>query len=296
MREPSLLDKHSGAMADQASGLRRLFRARPARAVAFVSGREACGRTTLLVRTAVALAEAGEAVVVIDENSGPDNVHAAFGAKARRDLIDLVRGGCAIERLVQPVAPRLSLMSAARFADEIHQLAAVEAGRLNTAFRRLQEGSSYVLIDCAARNGQQLSPLALAAPRMAVVVAAQSSAITRAYALIKRLVQERGRDGFQVAITRARSDQEAQDIFHNMRHTAHEHLGVRLDYLGSARVPSADHLADALQTHLSQTVEAEEWFGFAPHPLAGGVPAAGSKRAEAVASTGLRLGRHAGAF
>ena len=130
---------------------------------------------------------------------------------------------------------------------------------------------------------------------MAVVVAAQSSAITRAYALIKRLAQERGRDGFQVAITRARSDQEAQGIFHNMRLTAREHLGVRLDYLGSARVPTADHLADALQTHLSQTVEADEWFGFAPHPLSTAAAAA-PKRAEGAASPGLRLGRHAGAF
>jgi flagellar biosynthesis protein FlhG len=96
---------------------------------------------------------------------------------------------------------------------------------------------------------------------MAVVVAAQSSAITRAYALIKRLAQERGRDGFQIAITRAKSDQEALAIFHNMRHTAQEHLGVRLD-LGSARLPTVDHLATALLSGLSQASQGSDWFGF----------------------------------
>jgi flagellar biosynthesis protein FlhG len=136
--------------------------------------------------------------------------------------------------------------------------------RLNTAFRQLQEGSSYVLIDCAAGKGRHLSPLALAAPQMAVVVAAQGTAITTAYALVKRLVQERGREGFQVAITRAGSDREALSIFHNMRQTAQDHLGVRLDYLGSARVPSVDHLADALQGSLSQSSGAGDWFGFLP--------------------------------
>lgn len=262
--ERELPDWHSAAATDQAAGLRRLFRARPARAVAFVSGREACGRTTLLVRTAAALAEAGESVVIIDENPGPDNVHRVFGVKARHDLLDLVQRGLPMQRLVQPVAARLSLLSAAGFVSAVPHVDAATATQLNAAFRQLQEGSSYVLIDCAAGQGQHLSPLALAAPQMAVVVAAQGTAITTAYALVKRLVRERGREGFQVAITRAASDREALSIFHNMRQTAHEHLGVRLDYLGSARVPSVDHLADALQGSLSQSSGAGDWFGFLP--------------------------------
>lgn len=259
-----LRELSAAGITDQAAGLRRLFRSRPARAVAFVSGREACGRTTLLVHTAAALAQAGEAVVIIDENPGADNVHAAFGIKPRHDLLDLVNGTLPIQRLVQPVAPRLSIMAAARFAADVNYIDAAAAALLDPAFRQLQEGSSFVLIDCAAGRGQHISPLALAAPHMAVVVAAQSSAITRAYALIKRLAQERGREGFQIAITRAKSDQEALAIFHNMRHTAREHLGVRLDYLGSARVPTVDHLATALLSGLSQASQGSDWFGFLP--------------------------------
>jgi flagellar biosynthesis protein FlhG len=262
--ERELLDWHSGPATDQAAGLRRLFRTRPARAVAFVSGRESCGRTTLLVHTAAALAEAGESVVIVDENPGPDNVHRVFGLKARHDLLDLVQRDLPMQRIVQPVAARLSLLSAAEFVAAVTNVDASTALRLNTAFRQLQEGSSYVLIDCAAGKGRHLSPLALAAPQMAVVVAAQGTAITTAYALVKRLVQERGREGFQVAITRAGSDREALSIFHNMRQTAQDHLGVRLDYLGSARVPSVDHLADALQGSLSQSSGAGDWFGFLP--------------------------------
>jgi flagellar biosynthesis protein FlhG len=259
-----LLDSISGPETDQAAGLRRLFGARAARVVAFVSGRDACGRTKLLVRTATALAQAGEAVVIIDENDGADNVHSAFGMKPGNDLLDLLRRGCSVESLAQPVGHRLSVMSAALFAADVQHIDADSALRLDAALRQLQEGSSFVLIDCAARNDQHLSPLALATPHMAVVVAAQSTAITRAYALIKRLAQERGRDGFQVAITRARNEQEALAIFHNMRHTAREHLGVRLDYLGSARVPTDDHLAGALQSRLSMNPEGSDWGGFLP--------------------------------
>jgi flagellar biosynthesis protein FlhG len=81
-------------------------------------------------------------------------------------------------------------------------------------------------------------------------VAAQSSAITHAYALIKRIAQDRIHGGFQIAITRARSHEEARAIFENMRRVAADHLGVRLDYLGDARVPVTEHLAEALRSRL----------------------------------------------
>lgn len=251
-------------VSDQAAGLRRLFRAPAARAVAFVSGREACGRTKLLVRTAAALAKAGEGVVIIDENSGADNAHSAFGKKVRRDFLDMVNGECSIEGLVQPVAPRLSVIAAARFAAVAGRTSTSATERFDAALRKLEDGCSYVLIDCASGNGPHLSPLALAAPHMTVVVAAQGSAITRAYALIKRLALERGRTGFHVAITRQRNEREALSIFHNMRHTAREHLGVDLDYLGSAREPMADHLADALQSRLPLALDGVDGSGFLP--------------------------------
>lgn len=275
-------DTVTDVVTDQAAGLRRLFRAPAARAVAFVSGREAFGRTRLLVHTATALAKAGEGVVVIDENSGAESVHSAFGKNVRRDFLDMVNGTCSIEGLAQPVAPRLSVISATRFAAVTSRVTASAAKRLDAALRQLEEGCSYVLIDCASHSGQNLSPLAMAAPHMAVVVAAQGSAITGAYALIKRLALERGRTGFYVAITRPRSEQEALSIFHNMRQTAREHLNVELDYLGCAREPATDSLAVALQSRLPLAFEGGDWSGFLP--LARDIPAhvASSKHLESV--------------
>ncbi len=239
---------------DQAAGLRRLFGAHKARAVAFVSGREACGRTALLVRTATALAEAGQGVVIIDENAGANNVHAALGIKVRHDLLALVQGDVSIEQLVQPVAPFLSVISAARFAAAPLRTNTVAAERLNAALRQLQDGCTFILVDCVARHDSHLSPLALAMPHLVVVVAAQGAAITRGYALIKHLSQAYGRERFHVAVTKARTEQEAQVIFHNMRNTAHAHLNVALNYLGCKRVEGggfgSDHLASALQSHL----------------------------------------------
>ncbi|MCX7163109.1 MAG: AAA family ATPase [Betaproteobacteria bacterium] len=274
------------AAGDQAAGLRRLFGARASQVVAFVSARGACGRTTLVAQTAAALAHAGHRVVIIDENRGPDNVLGTLGMDLRHDLMDMVEGSRPLHKIMQAAAPLLRVVAASRFADELLHLDAVAAGVLNAALREIQQDASFVLIDCAARRGGHVSPLVTAARHIAVVLAAQGSAITHAYSLIKRLASERGRDGFQVVITRARSEDEALAIFDNLRRTAREHLGVRLDYLGSSRVPLTDHLADALQSRLpiaSADAGGGGFFSFdAPSAPRRSAPAFASKRLESV--------------
>lgn len=250
--ESAVLEVGQDALFDQAAGLRRLFRARTGRTIAFVSGREACGRTKLLVQTAAALVQSGESVLVIDENGGGANVHAAFGLRPAKDLLDVASHDVAVGSLIQPAVPGLSLVSASRLAARQGGFDADLAPRLDRALKTLQEAHSYVLVDCADRSPDRLSPLALAAPSIAVVVAAQSTAITRAYALIKRLARESGYAAFQVVITRAKSDEESLAIFRNLQATAKAHLGVRLDYLAGARQPATDHIAASLVAHVAR--------------------------------------------
>lgn len=229
--------------------------------VAFASGREACGRGALVVQTAAALAAAGHGVVIVDENPAPDNALTAFGLTARHDLFNVVRGDRNLAQVSVSAAPLVRIVPAARAARELDRPSAVGRQRLAGALRDLQQGAGFVLIDCASRRGSHLSPVAASARHFAVVLAAQSAAITHAYALIKRIAHDYGRDSFQVAVTRARSAEEAQAIFSNMRRVAREHLGVRLEYLGAAPVPVTDNLAEALIHGLPPSLDTTESEG-----------------------------------
>lgn len=250
---------------DQASGLRRMFGAQSAQVVAFVSGGNSCGRTSLLVQTSTALARSGQGVVLIDENPGPENALAVYGVQPRHDLIDLIDGGRAAYQVAIEAAPGLRLVSASRVATELQHLDEPTRQRLDEGLLELQQGARFVLLDCALRRGGHLSPLALSAQHMVVVVAAKPTAITNAYSLIKRLVQERGRAGFHVVITHARAESESLAIFENLRRTAHEHLGVRLDFLGGVAIPAASDLAEALQSRLPHRTSSTRKHSGAPH-------------------------------
>lgn len=77
------------------------------------------------------------------------------------------------------------------------------------------------------------------APAVTLAVAARESAVIDAYALIKRIVHEEGSGCFRITITHARTAEEAQTLFDNMRRVAHEYLGVRLEYAGPSAWPEA---------------------------------------------------------
>lgn len=235
---------------DQAAGLRKLFGVRPPQVVAVASGHGACGRTTLVVQTAAALAAAGHGVVIIDENHAENNATAAFGLTARYDLMHALSGERSLRQVMLQAAPLVRILPAARAVQELDRLLQSDAMHLSACLNELQRGASFVLVDCAVRRQGHLSRLAAAARHMVVVVAAHGNAITHSYALIKHMAQERGRSGFHMVITRARSPEEAHAIFDNMRRVARNHLDVRLDFLASADVPVTANLASALVDRL----------------------------------------------
>jgi flagellar biosynthesis protein FlhG len=245
-----LVKDHPPAAHDQAAGLRRLFKRRPNQVIAFASGRPSSGLTSLLVQTAVALAESGQRVLVIDEHTGPGSAMATLGVQRRGDLWDSLTGRIALEHSIVSVGQNLWAVSAADTAARLHQDSPVIRDKLGMLMTPMRGGSDFILIDSHLAPQGHLSLLSSTAFHMVVVVSAETTSITESYALIKRLVKERGREGFQVVITRPRSTEEAQMVFDNLKRTAGEHLGVRLQLLGVVRIPTAANIADALYADL----------------------------------------------
>lgn len=262
MAEPAILQNARETprwLTDQAAGLRRMFATPAHQIIAFAAGKAASGRTTLLSQTASALAAMGRQVLIIDENPAPANTLARFGLKSRHDLYQVLRGECSLDQAVLEAAPGLRILAATRAAQELEHAdrhAALAHQRLQTCLQMLQRDAEFILIDTAISSYRPLSALTLTAQHLAIVVGAQSSAITQAYALIKRLNQERGRDGFQLVISRARSHQEANAIFNNISQLASARLDIRLNHLGTALVPAQEHLAQALLHRLPQPPQA----------------------------------------
>lgn len=243
-----------GPVADQAAGLRRMFDQRPHQLVAFAAGDERCGRTPLVVQTALALAQAGERVIIIDENSGPKRAMAKLGVDIPGDLWDSLIARIALQRLIVPVTHNLWALAADGVAARLHQDVPEIREKLDMVMNPIMGGAEFVLVDSKLSREGHLSLLSSTAEHMVVVVGAEGDSITEAYGLIKRLSQERGRDGFHIVITRPKSDDIGRKVFENLKRTAQQHLGVRLDLLAVVISPTSGDLA-------------EELFSRLPHPI-----------------------------
>lgn len=238
------------AAEDQAAGLRRLFDARPCQWVALAAADGKSGRTPLVVQTALALAEAGERVVLIDEHGGSKTATQRLGAAVQGDMWDSLIGRLALERLIAPVAANLWLLTAATLAQRVQQDNPVMREKLGQIIGPLRQSAAFVLTDAALAPGGGLPLLSSMADHLVLVTGAETANLTASYGLIKRLALERGRERFHVVVTRARSEALAQKVFDNLSRTAANHLGVRLEWLAAVRAPTAESLAEELYSRL----------------------------------------------
>ena len=228
--DPSLLD-------DQASSLRRLVASRPNQVIAFAGGARRCGRTTLVVEAARALARSGQQVIIVDENASDTNTWALLGHTPEGDLIDALMIKTPLSQLVRAVEPNLWATYAPKAAVMLRFDSPKAVEIATTLIAPMEAAANFVLIDSLVLDGGHLSLLSAQAHHMVVVVSASADAIQGAYAVIKRFAAERGRDGFYLAITGAESDAAAALIYGNVKKTAQRYLGVRVDFLANLGMP-----------------------------------------------------------
>lgn len=128
------------------SGLPRLF--------LFTSSRPGEGNTTVVSNLAVAFAETGSKVLVIDADLRRPRLHEVFDQPNSRGLSDLLREKNAVEELPldalvrRTTVPRLYLLPGGTSTDNIFAL--LWSGRFARLLPRFRQGFDYVLIDAPA--------------------------------------------------------------------------------------------------------------------------------------------------
>lgn len=230
----------SDSRLDQAEGLRRLLVSNQARVITVAAGKTGVGRTSATINLAAALARCGKDVLVLDENSAPNNLLDQLGLSARFDLLDVAQAKCKLNDAILH-GKGYSVLSAARAIRALPELANTEQRRLEQAMAELNTAVDVMLVDTAmpvlsrteglsARDA--MSSSLATGTSMLVIVDATASGITASYTLIKRMALENARLQFEIVVNKAGSDQEAKNVFGNMAKVARHHLAARLEYLG----------------------------------------------------------------
>lgn len=231
---------------DQAAGLRNLalFRATDAaRVFTFAGGRSRVGRTSVVINLAVALAQQGQRVLLIDENPCHNNICTSLGLQARFDLLHVIHRDKRLDQVLLKGPGDIAILPAMRGIQALNRLHPREEAWLVGCFSELADSVDIVLIDTAMVGTTFVLPLSLASEQVVIVISGSAAALTGAYALIKIMNQEYAKQHFLVLVNKVDSEVNALSVYRNLYQVARQYLSVTLEYAGF--IPSDEKLRHA---------------------------------------------------
>lgn len=235
----------SNARVDQAAGLRRMNEPRPVRVIAVTSGKGGVGKTNVSVNLAVAMAEEGQRVMLLDADLGLANVDVMLGLHPEYDLSHVIQGQRTLEEIIVTGPAGLQIVPASSGTKMMAELTPVEHAGVIRAFSELNSDLDVLIIDTAAGIADSVVSFSRAAQEVIVVVCDEPASITDAYALIKLLSREYGIQRFRVLANMAHSAQEGRELFAKIARVTERYLDVTLDFIGA--VPFDDYLRKAVK-------------------------------------------------
>jgi flagellar biosynthesis protein FlhG len=213
------------------------------RAIAVTSGKGGVGKTSVSVNLAVAIAKSGKEVMLMDADLGLGNVDVLLGLKPSVNLAHVVDGERSLDEVIVPGPFGIKVVPAASGVRRMTALGAAEHAELVRAFCDLHSSPDVLIVDTAAGVSDGVVRFTEAAQEIVVIVCDEPASITDAYALIKVLHREHGRDRFHVLANMVRTPAGGKEIFDKLGSMTDRLLGVFLDYMGAIPFDECVHKA-----------------------------------------------------
>ncbi len=229
----------------QVSGLQRMANPRPVRVIAVTSGKGGVGKTNVSANLAVALAQDGKEVLLMDADLGLANVDVLLGLQASFNLSHVIEGQCTLEEVMVTGPAGLRIIPAASGIKSMVELSHAEHAGVVRAFSELSFNPDVLLIDTAAGISDSVVTFSRASHEVLVVVCDEPASITDAYAMIKILNREYGIHRFRILANMVHGAREGHDLYRKLVKVTDRFLDVALSYSGA--IPYDEYLRRAVQ-------------------------------------------------
>jgi flagellar biosynthesis protein FlhG len=217
----------------------------PVQVIAVTGGKGGVGKTNVSVNLALALADLGRRVVLLDAALGLAKVDVLLGLTTKRTLADVIAGECDLRDVLIQGPGGIRVVPAASGTQSMVQLSSLQHAGLIQAFSELGDELDVLIIDTAAGIGDSVVSFVRAAQEVLLVVTDEPTSITDAYALIKLLNRDYGISRFRVLANMAHAPQEGRNLFAKLTKVTERFLDVALQYVGA--VPYDEAVRKAVQ-------------------------------------------------
>lgn len=217
---------------------------RRAQVIAVASGKGGVGKTNVSVNLAVALAKAGERVMLVDCDMGLANAAILMGLDSRWTIGDLLAGRCAMADLIQPGPAGIAFVPGHSGTGSGSTLSSAERARLLAALEPYAREYDHIVIDTGSGIDAAGLALVAAADAPLIVLTPEPTSFLDAYALVKALAVSHGTQRFRILANMVRHDLAARELFDHFKAVVTRFLEVELVYAGA--VPDDPYVRQAV--------------------------------------------------
>lgn len=204
----------------------------PVRVIAVTGGKGGVGKTNVSVNMALALAEKGQRVVLLDADLGLANVDLMLGLKPKRTLADVISGECSLRDVLVEGPRGVFIVPAASGTQSMVHLSPMQHAGLIQAFSDIGDMMDVLIVDTAAGIGDGVVSFVRAAQEVILVVCDEPTSVTDAYALIKLLNRDYGMTRFRVLANMTHGHKEGRNLFAKLVAVTDRFLDVALQFVG----------------------------------------------------------------
>jgi len=218
---------------------------KPVQVIAVSSGKGGVGKTNVSVNLSIAMAEAGNRVLLMDADLGLANVDLLLGLHAQYNLSHVISGERTLEEVIVDGPDGLKIIPAASGLQMMSELTPGQHAGVIRAFSDLSVPLDTLVVDTAAGISDGVISFVKASNEVIVVVCNEPTSLTDAYALIKVMSEDHGVHKFNILANSIRDPQEGIKLFKKLTRVTDYYLDVTLNYMGA--VPYDEYLVKAVK-------------------------------------------------
>ncbi len=226
-------------MEEQAKGLRDILQTddqskdHKTRIIAITSGKGGVGKTNIAVNMAIAYAQLGKRVILIDGDMGMANVNVLLNIVPQYNLMQVINHQKKMNEIVLDTEFGIKFIAGANGFSKIANLSVDELDYFAKEFSSLSN-ADIIIIDTGAGIANNVLQFVAAADEVYVVTTPEPTAITDAYGIIKIITTElvNREVNLKLLVNRVHSADEGKRISERIITIVGQFLNFKVDYIG----------------------------------------------------------------
>ncbi len=219
------------------------------RIIAVTSGKGGVGKSNFVANTAIALAQRGERVIILDADFGLANIDVLYGMSPTWNLGHVLRGEKKFLEVVVKGPQGVMIIPATSGVQEMAELSSYQREELLGQLNLLSEYADYLFIDTASGITQNVTDLLSLADEIVVVTTPEPTALVDAYAIIKLVNTESELKPISVVVNQVEYPNDAGLVVDELNQITGKFLKRKITLLGG--IEKDTHLVQAVQAQQS---------------------------------------------